>query len=377
MWNHFGRRPAATKYFGALMLMALWPMHDARACATLSDPALQIGIVDEEAIIVWDEARQTQHFIRRANFQARGAIGRKARDFGFLVPTPSLPQLAEADDAAFSRVAGWTLPEKIERERRHYYFWLLSGQRISNTFNAASGALRIGSEPGSVQVLSQQRVGGYDATVLAAKDAGALNRWLQRNGYSSGPQFVQWLRPYIERGWKITAFKIAPGQAAGDGTSRVSSGTVRMSFQTPRPFFPYQEPANQRNAKTKHAPRSLRVFLIGTQRMNGAIGSVQPKNWPAEVRYANAIETQKLGALSTQLALKASQLPAQAWMTVWEDEASPRPGVDDVFFAPATNQEKLVPPPHIRFREVNVYIPVDLALMAVFIIGIILSLRKS
>src|SRR5437016_3719837 len=63
-----------------------------RACAPAPPPGVRVEIADESAIIVWDAAAKTQHFIRRASFATA------AHDFGFLVPTPAQPTLAEASD---------------------------------------------------------------------------------------------------------------------------------------------------------------------------------------------------------------------------------------------------------------------------------------
>ena len=46
-------------------------------------------IAEESAVIVWEGATRTEHFVRRATFATTAA------DFGFLVPTPSKPELAE------------------------------------------------------------------------------------------------------------------------------------------------------------------------------------------------------------------------------------------------------------------------------------------
>src|SRR5687768_6694699 len=74
------------------------------ACAPAPHAGERIDVVEEAAVIVWDPATKTQHFIRRATFQGN------ARDFGFLVPTPTAPQLAAVDDGIFD-----TLLEKIKR----------------------------------------------------------------------------------------------------------------------------------------------------------------------------------------------------------------------------------------------------------------------
>src|SRR5205085_9923859 len=118
---------------------------------------------DESAIIVWDAAAKTQHFIRRASFATA------AHDFGFLVPTPAQPTLAEASDDAFARLGQITAPRVI-RETRY--------DPVPGISCAA--APRSAAPPaGSVQVLEQRRVAGYDAAVLAADDPAALNRWLR------------------------------------------------------------------------------------------------------------------------------------------------------------------------------------------------------
>jgi hypothetical protein len=54
-----------------------------------------VRIAEEEAVIVWDPATKTEHFIRRAAFHST------ARQFGFLVPTT--PRLTEVSDVMSSR----------------------------------------------------------------------------------------------------------------------------------------------------------------------------------------------------------------------------------------------------------------------------------
>src|SRR5437879_4070273 len=65
------------------------------ACAAAPHPGDYVGIANETALIIWDAESETQHFIRRATFDT------KAKDFGFLVPTPSKPELDEAHDYTF------------------------------------------------------------------------------------------------------------------------------------------------------------------------------------------------------------------------------------------------------------------------------------
>jgi hypothetical protein len=68
-----------------------------------------------------------------------------------------------------------------------------------------------------------------------------------------------------------------------------------------------------------------------------------------------------------------SQLPPDAWLTVFEDDSSPRPGTDEIYFAPAQQQEVVQPPPLIRTVDRTVPIPLDLLLLLFG--GVLLWLR--
>jgi len=67
----------------------------APACAAAPRRGELFDINSEEAIILYDAKSKTEHFIRRANFRI------EAKDFGFLVPTPTKPELGEARSCVF------------------------------------------------------------------------------------------------------------------------------------------------------------------------------------------------------------------------------------------------------------------------------------
>lgn len=288
------------------------------ACAPVPGEGKFVRTASEEAIIVWDEGAKRQHFIRRASFDT------DAKDFGFLVPTPSKPELGESDDRAFEYLAELTAPAVVRVDPP------ADGGPMAKAAAAAA--------PAAVTVLEVARVAGLDAAVLEATDAAALDGWLKQHGYPSSPALVEWYAPYIGAKWKITAFKIAAG------SSMVSSAAVRMSFQAERPFFPYREPATQRGSAGE--PRLLRVYLIAEGRM---AGSLPRQQWPAQAVWSNQISNAQLARL-----LSTAKLPAMAgggarWLTEFEDRASPRPGTDDVYFERATYNEPLARPPRIEY----------------------------
>jgi len=291
-----------------------------QACATAGRRGMDVRIAGESAIILWDAASQMQQFIRRATFHA------DTPDFGFLVPTPSQPTLAEANNEAFSFLEKVTAPEVVTE--RHYDI-------IPNI------ACGMGKRAGTgVRVLDQQRVAGYDASVLEADSALALNDWLVKHEYVTRPDLAAWLAPYVKNQWKITAFKIARDAKHEE----IASSAVRMSFATPRPFFPYSEPADQRGEEQTGKSRLLRVFFLADRRFTGELGEAK-QEWPGQTVWTGKLpdaSVQELAAL-----LKSPFNIQPLWLTVFDDSSSPRPGTADVFFVPASSQTEIRYPPVI------------------------------
>src|SRR5437588_665282 len=128
--------------------VSLLALPGSRACAPVAAKGQHVHIADESAIIVWDAATKTQHFICRATF------GTRAANLGFLVPTPTKPELASASDAAFTQLARLTQPRvhTIQRYR------LQSAPEGRTPFPAASVP--------PVRVLEERRVAGYRCVIL-------------------------------------------------------------------------------------------------------------------------------------------------------------------------------------------------------------------
>jgi hypothetical protein len=199
----------------------------------------------------------------------------------------------------------------------------------------------------AVTVLDAQRVAGYDAVVLKATDAKALEEWLQKHGYATRPELTKWLEPYIEHGWIITAFQIPkPDPERND----VSTQAVLMSFDTERPFFPYSEPADQRTSAPARGHRLLRVFFVGTQRMQGDLDDKRTA-WPGRTVWANQLGPDRRKSLEDELAKLGGSVPANAHLTVFEDPSSPRPGTADLFFSRSGDQSSVSRPPIINYVE--------------------------
>ncbi|APR84393.1 Hypothetical protein A7982_09742 [Minicystis rosea] len=349
----------------AALLSCVSVPRPAGACATAPPPGLFVQIAEESALIVWDAREKREHFIRRASFHTVG------KDFGFLVPTPDKPELAEVGDEVFDRLEQATKPEVVRDDSiRGVEPTLSLGLFLFS--KSAPATASVAAAP--VSVLAEQRVAGYDAVVLSADDPGALATWLKDHGYATRPELISWLAPYVKAHWKITAFKIAGGNGHVVGTS-----AVRMSFATERPFYPYREPADQREAQAANAPgaRRLRVFFVGTERVDGDIGSATgtpgsaKRAWPGRAVWSDRL------ALAPNLGPLPVAVPEGAWLTMFEDTASPRPGTEDLFFAPAADRQAVKPPPVILRTGPTLPLPLDIIGGGALAVGLYLRRKRQ
>jgi hypothetical protein len=315
--------------------LALSLTRPAPGCAPVSRAGGHVTIASESAVIIWDEKEKTEHFIRRASFET------KVPYFGFLVPSPTVPELAEAPDELFKDLEDWSKPrtvfKTVPRPRM-----APGGRGLDKAENFAM--------PTSVQVMNRQFVAGFEAVSLKADDPKKLQVWLDEHEYATRPDLHEWLGPYVKNGWIITAFQIAKTDTQSHA---LSTQAVRMTFKTDRPFYPYAEPASQRGEGGYRPGRLLRVFVLGTARMEGKLDH-ETTRWPGRAAWANTLSAEQRGKVIDRLGTKAGvSLPEKPWLTVFDDSSSPRPGVADLFFSVSADQSTLARPPIIEYRYVD------------------------
>ena len=325
----------------AFLILAIAGGSPVFACAPAPHAGERIDVVEESAVIVWDPATKTQHFIRRATFQGN------ARDFGFLVPTPTAPQLAAVDDSIFETLLDKIRRPTIERTRREidWSFFGTSKEAVATTAAAP------------VEVLQTAKVAGYDAVVLDATDAKALVDWLQQHDYATTPELQTWLDAYVQQRWMITAFKIDKSQS-----DLARTEAVKMSFTTERPFFPYREPPSS------NANRVLRIFFLGPERVMGAIGSAF---WSGIPEWSNTLDD----AFRAQLA-KTAGVVIPARLSSFVDIGS-RSAVDDLFFSRTADQRPVIPEPYVIEHVNRVLIPLDLIALAAVLLVLAFLFRRA
>ena len=283
------------------------------ACCAVSRAVDRVVNADQTVIILWDPATKRQHFIRQASFKSDAK-----EDIGFIVPSPSQPDLEEAGDAAFVQLKYITAP-------------------IVRSSGGGIGCSKAAAPASDVEVLERKRVAGFDAVVLKAGSAQGLVDWLAQNDYSYSNAVAAWAQPYVEKGWPFTALKVAPGDQSNPDRE---ASALRISFQTDTPLFPYREPDSaEASQQLGAAGRLLRIYFISDQAYegrfdNGAAWSGQ-KMWSGDI-------TSDRSSLLKLLKLPASESgPDKWWLTEIEDQWPYTKAPGDVVFSPAASQDEL------------------------------------
>ena len=318
-----------------------------------------VQTASEQAVIIYDQANRMEHFIRTASFTGTSA------EFGFLVPTPSKPDIAEADPAIYGDLANLTKPKVEIRKVSKSNFGIGCGSSEGTFANVASdvGERAMPGAKNGVHVVEQKRVGNLIVNILQAETPQALRDWLGKNGYDDRPELTEWLNPYTTMKWYISAFKIAadvtgPVVTAGkvnepSRTVALTGTTVRMSFPIDRPFYPYREPSDVQHLNPPGG-RLLRVYMLASTISTGLIGFENGKAWPGRAVWAGHLPTDAMDAVARDSKLATLNSKDTAWfLTEFEDRSSPRPGTDELYFGPAPDQSPIERPPIIKYEYID------------------------
>jgi hypothetical protein len=313
------------------------------ACCPVPPSGKPVVNADQTVVILWDAATKTQHLIRKASFKSA------ADDFGFIVPTPTQPELEESGNEAFPYLAKLTEPEvqRVARPKGN----VGCGCGASTRAPMAAGD--------TVHVLDEKQVAGFNAVVLEAESANALVGWLKEHNYVLSLEVEAWAKPYVDRRWKFTALKVA--KPAADKNQSIAAAALRISFKTDQPLFPYREPdptkmAAELNART----RLLRIYFIGDGRFRGDLAANTA--WSGKVVWADKLAQESRSKLLELLKLPATTGPADWWLTEFEDNWPYHTAPADLTFVKDADQQPVKRPPIIQY--VGTSIPDDPTLYA-------------
>lgn len=205
------------------------------ACCCVAERAVLFG--DQTNIIVWDAANKVEHFMRVANFET------DAKDFSFIAPSPSIPDIGESDSEAASVLARLTPRTKTPTE--------YAGETASPAADSKGG----------VDVIQVVTAAGFEITTLKSDDSAALAKYLKDNNFKTSPGIEKWIKHYTDKKWFLNAFKFV----ASKGETKTKM--ARMSFKTDAPFNPYYVPSeNQKGVGSQE------LFFIADKNAAGKVG---------------------------------------------------------------------------------------------------------
>lgn len=290
-----------------VMGLALLP-NAADSCCALSPAGQAVTFGGQKNIVIWNEKAGVEHFIREASFRS------KSGSFGFIAPTPSVPELAEADPEAFEILASLEPPPPPSMS-------CSPSDSVSAPQSKAAG----------VEVVQEMDVAGYRAQTLKADDAKGLAEYLKTNGFASSPDFEKWLAHYLAKGWYLTSFQVKPSDEAA------SIQPVRLSFKTDQPFNPYYVPMNNQGSGEAGpiGDDGLKVYLISHSKLSAMVGdSAPPVGWERP-RWSVKMSPYHLGRLSDTLKLPLADFSSGAQLAYFRDEQFARnEAEEDIFFRP-------------------------------------------
>ena len=281
----------------SLSLLAAFASPIALACGGVSSERVPVVFTGQTDIVVWDSVEGVEHFVRNARFDAKG-------DVGFLAPTPSVPKITAVPTTAFEKLTRLCVPPTYARAG-------------AGGFGGSLGTK--GAEAPPVVVVELLDVGSYTAAILQAGDPAALKTWLNENGFPAPDWLEEWVAPYLQKRWTITAFKLK------DGANR-ATGPVRMSFRTDQPFAPYAVPPENGGSGSK-----LRLFLISDMPLRATVGE---NVWRGSELGRARLTPAMTATLATDLKLSRFDLPPTPTVIAYDDPTFGREPRQDLFFVP-------------------------------------------
>lgn len=112
-----------------------------------------------------------------------------ARDFVWVVPVPSKPEVTKGSDEIFTSLAEIVRP-------------------VYNGLMPMVAEISGKADEQVVTVVETKKVDYYDIAVLQSTESGALSKWLNENGYEYPLESSYILNDYIENNWYFIAVKI-------------------------------------------------------------------------------------------------------------------------------------------------------------------------
>jgi len=196
------------------------PMSPAWADGKIVRPADYEGSLEEraqEAILIFHTSREPGG--SREDLILKIRVEGEAERFAWIVPFPNEPKVAEEDPELFHELFDYV-------EAR------LASFRRGSKYPAAAKTPAMEAEPKGpgVEVLSRKVVGTFDVAIVREKVAGALNQWLEQEGYQTltGDDADEVLKFYRDKEYVFACIKVSEAELQKD--QPVDVHPLRFSF---------------------------------------------------------------------------------------------------------------------------------------------------
>lgn len=269
---------------GALLAtgMTLVPLGVAQACGCFAppDPSVPVVQAGERIVFATDGGQVTAHI----QIQYAG----DAKDFGWLLPLPSLPKMELGSDELFTQLIAQTQP----KYRLVYANNCGNRGGIGGGANAptAGGAFNDSVDAGAyTPLVAQDSIGPYDYAVLKADRKDEMFQWLQDNRYFVPVGTDDVVAPYIHEGAYFLALKLKSGKSAGD------LQPVVVRYASDLPMIPIVL-----TSVTAQPDMGIQVWMLGT-------GRAIPRNYFHTVLDDAAIDWANAGANYQDLVIRATK----------------------------------------------------------------------
>ena len=183
----------------------------AEACGCFAPPDPTVPIVQAGERILFS----VKNGVVNAHIQIQYAG--EARDFGWLLPLPSIPTLKLGTEELFTQLINTTQPR---------YFVNTTVTGTCGGFNRFGSATAVGASPendasgglnaGQSVLVTQSSIGPYDYAVLRADRKDEMLQWLTNNRYFIPTGTEDVVGPYIRPGAYFLALKLKSGKSSGD-----------------------------------------------------------------------------------------------------------------------------------------------------------------
>ena len=171
---------------------------------------------DQRAMIFYEN--KTETLVLSATFRG------DAKDFGWIIPTPSRPDVSKSSDELFISL------DELTRTQQTYPMPL-----------DIDDAYRTGQNTEDVYIVETKKVEYYDIAVLTAGDSKALADWLSKNNYQFPTTSSYVLDSYIDNDWYFTAVKINTeliNQSVGRQLREVHMIPLELKFSSDKIVYP-------------------------------------------------------------------------------------------------------------------------------------------